>query len=388
MTKTHSASRHAQIYPWRDFDFSRISTGTLFYYVGAGLSIAAGMVGWGEMVCQIWRYLNYYEKQKEFKSFLDGSPESNEKFLEGFVQAETKLKNGKSVRILSHDSAFDADEDCALGRVVLLNLLLRSRGPSVYLTIRQGEAIPDPEKDPRQRAGKQPSPEDLALQSLIWRSHCHGVLTTNYDVLLEHAFSASGFGTSLRTYRYTADFLRFILSNPHFVLKMHGDINDLRTIEFRPISAWDRGGLSKEEGRGEDLKRVYQTALDRGHMIYLGCGFCDETINQLHKSWQPTSHAGLLSRLAIVPQNEITHGSIDPTNYPDIEFLTWDGDATSEVRSFLERIVSERSKLQSLATVCPEASDIHEQVFMSREAHELRRRMATEHWTCKGRVPR
>lgn len=388
MTRTDSANRHAQIYPWRDFDFSRIASGALYYYVGAGLSMSAGLVSWHEMVCQMWRYRKCYEKEENLGPCPDDSEESNEKRLEEFVQAETTLKDNKLVRILSRDSANDANEEKALGRTALLNMLLRYRGPVVQLMPQANDAVPNEDEDLRQRAGQEPSQEDLAVQSLIWRSRCHGVLTTNYDLLLEHAYSASGFGASLRSYRYTADFLRFILSNPQFVLKMHGDINDLRTIEFRPKSAWEGGALSEDKGsRGEDLKRVYGAALNRGHMIYLGCGFRDETIQRLHRSWQPIPQAGLLSRLAIVPRNEITDGRIVPSDYRDIEFLTWHGDGATEVRLFLERIVSERSALGRPAPACPEASDIHEQVFMSREVAELRRRMATEHWTCKGRVP-
>ena len=199
MTRTDSANRSTQIYPRRDFDFSRISSGALYYYVGAGLSMAAGLVGWHEMVCQIWRYRKYYEKDKDLDRCPKNSARSDEKFLEEFVQGKTEPKDATSPRILSHESGDIATEQRALGRTALLNLLLRYRGPAVYLKHKGKRAARDTTRGERPRAGQEPSQEDLAVQSLIWRSRCHGVLTTNYDLLLEHAYSASGFGTSLRS---------------------------------------------------------------------------------------------------------------------------------------------------------------------------------------------
>jgi|GEM_PF-5134258 len=374
---------------WQDFDISRIATGPLYFYVGAGLSMGAGLVGWSEMACLIWMYEKYFEQK------LNPCPcdkvEEIEKFLDDFV--EEKVEESSSVRILSRAAEkFGSKGDPrSLGRAALLNMLFRYRGPRVFLEP-QGDVVGRKQKEGRlvlrPRPGEEPSQEDLAVFSMIWRSGCHGVFTTNYDMLLEHAFSLYHHGAALRSYRYRADFLRFILSNPRFVLKLHGDINDIRTMELCPRKAWAEGGLSETGGRGKDLQRVYEAALNRGHMIYLGCGFRDETIRRLHDYWRPKNE-GTLTRIALIPkwqlESQESAAEIRCTQGQGIELLSIE--EYSEVKDFVAEVVSVRADDRERWGSCPEATDIYRKLFLSMAPNESWRTFSTAPWTCKGEVP-
>jgi NAD-dependent SIR2 family protein deacetylase len=146
-------------------------------------------------------------------------------------------------------------ESRTLGRAALLNMLLRYRAPRYCLLPGRDEADEGVSELPRRRPGKEPSDEDLILQRLVWQSGCHGILTSNYDLLLEHAHSRLEKGGALRSYRYTADLLRYILSNRRFILHLHGDINDIATMQCHPSHAWSTGIFADQEGPGTDLKR-------------------------------------------------------------------------------------------------------------------------------------
>lgn len=273
----------------------------------------------------------------------------------------------------------------ALGRAALLNMLLRYRAPLVRLVPGKREVEAAPEAAPRLRPGEEPIAEDLVVQSLLWESGCHGILTSNYDLLLEHAFSLR-YGAALRSYRYTADLLRYILSNRRFVLHLHGDINDIATMEFNPSNAWkENGSLAAPGNRGRDLKRVYADSLERGHMIYLGCGFRDETIHKLHSTSVSKRVRGAKSRLALVPKSEIDNGDIGRARFPRIKFLTWDD--PKEVREFVERVVLIRKEAGWREHPSLEATDLHRQLFLSRTPAALRRNLHTKPWTCKACRP-
>lgn len=372
---------------WREFDFSRIATGALYYYVGAGLSMEAGLASWSEMVCLIWAYRERFEGRNRPRCPPD-DPAELEKYLDRFVREHTKRFRPWTPRILSHRSGDDPGEWRALGRTALLNMLLRYRGPRGCLVPQKGRAQLGT-GPPRSRPGEEPSHEDLMIHSMIWRSRCHGVFTTNYDMLLEHAFSLFHYGGDLRSYRYSADFLRFVLSNPHFVLKLHGDINDIATMEFCPGKAWRRGGLSRRNGRGEDLKRAYASALDRGHMIYLGCGFRDATIRKLHRSWKASEESSSFCRVGLLRRDEldelIESGRATEFTERGIELLSFED--FFEVREFMKVAVSARSGARERWSACPEATDLHQQLFLSWDPTAAKRNYWTESWSCKG-VPR
>lgn len=371
---------------WREVDLSSIASGPLYFYVGAGLSTAAGLVGWSEMACLIWRYLDQYERAQPDDCPLD-SADDNERFLADFVIRNTEL--GSGVRILSRESegpGAETSDGRAFSRAALLNMLLRYRAPRYRVIPAHNKcAESEPGGSPRPRPGEEPNAEDLAVHHLLWKCGCHGILTSNYDLLLEHTHSLAGRGAALRSYRYTADLLRFILSNRRFVLHLHGDINDIATMEFHPSNAWEKGGsLGPPGNRGEDLRRVYARILERGHVIYLGCGFRDETIRRLHDGRRGPGEAGRTSWLALVPRAELPR--ILAHQFPGITFLTWDD--PGEVREFVERVHSVRSQASRVERPSLEASDLHRQLFHSEPGAALRRNLCTDPWTCKALAPR
>ncbi|HEY7533001.1 MAG TPA: AMP-binding protein, partial [Nitrospiraceae bacterium] len=341
---------------WSEFDFSSLQNGPLYCYVGAGLSMAAGLVGWGEMASLVWRYRKEYESWNGHECPKDDAV-ANASFLDEFVNEH--VKGSRTRKILSHNSG----DELASGRTILLNLILRYRSPMVRVPPGDfGYAH-------RSRWGREPIAEDLVLQSLVWRTRCHGVLTSNYDMLLEHAFSMFNHGAALRSYRYNADFLKYIMSNPHFVLKLHGDINDIGRMQLNPQRAWGRTRRNNYfYDYQEDLKQVYSSALQNGHMIYVGMGFRDHTIERLHKSWREKEHSTNFLRIALIPGSELR--SVRGKGFDDILFLTYGGDSSpakqsemealsfTSVREFLSRIAHHRSR-SFRRDPSPEATNIH-----------------------------
>ena len=281
---TLDRSLHAQA--WTGFDFSLLSSGPLYFYVGSGLSIASGLVGWDEMACMVWRYRRYYEGEDVATGLL--------KWLDAKDKAERARENA---RFLQGSMPQEGKEHNAFGRTALLNLILRRRAPRTRFSVPKTrdanwEPLPDEKQQPEERSryGQEPGAEDFALQSLVWRSNCHGVLTPNYDMFLEHAYSLFNHGSALRSYRYNATFLRYIFSNPRFVLKLHGDINDIGTMLLDPELLW--GGEPPHNGHPNDLKEMYKTALMNGHMVYVGARFRDDTIRKLHEYWAAARDSG------------------------------------------------------------------------------------------------
>jgi SIR2-like domain len=399
MEKKQNAFDHCQ--DWREFDFSRLQSNPLYFYVGSGLSAAAGLVGWEEMACIVWWYRKRYEKGSPGRCPSNGSESA--RFLQRFVTQP--MSKGSRVRILSRPST----DPRALGRTVLLNLILRRRAPRTKLTHKDGKATQDPKQPQRSRCGEEPSGEDFALHSLVWRAGCHGVLTPNYDMFLEHAYSLFH-GPGLRSYRPTADFLRYIMTNPKFVLKLHGDINDIGTMQLNPRQLWS--GRRPGQFRRDDLKQVYATALQRGHMVYVGVGFRDDTIVQLHKYWRDNNDNKKPSprrlRVALLPRWEIKDIKEDLRQlgaskdlFDDVLFLTYGSEARKgaqarmptnhirdhvydPVREFLSHIVAVRMHDRRDWHATDEARDIFHQVFLSQAGHVPKQNFKTEPWTCAG----
>lgn len=371
--------------PWTRFDMSLLSTGQLYFYVGAGLSIASGLVGWDEMARMVWRYRTYYEGVKS-----PCPPQRDADTNAEFLQRLLEERDSKRPPIMSHNSK----DPRAFGRAVLLNLILRRRAPRTRLKEEEGKAIPDDSqpRHERSRYGQEPSAEDFALQSLVWRAKCHGVLTPNYDMFLEHAHSLFHHGSALRSYRYNANLLRYIFSNPAFVLKLHGDINDIHTVLLDPRLLW-RG--SPHGGKPSDLKKVYATALARGHMIYVGLGFLDQTIEKLHmywrRYWRMQQRGSHYLRVALVPRWEFESRVFDKIKkrdlFQDIFFLTYETESPGQhpshaVQAFLSRLVEVRRGVRAAPQADDdEAADIHRQMFEVRPGDDPKQHFQTKPWT-------
>ena len=352
-----------------EFDFSQIKSSHLYFYVGAGLSMSSGLAGWGEMASMLWSYLKDYEKKRSLRTCPCDDGKDNAQFLDEFVTEPENPENSSSKRILEHESK----DPRSKGRTIALNLILRLRAPRTILDMEERERPFRRVKWDRTRCGKEPNAEDLVLQTLIWRTHCHGVLTSNYDNLLEHAYAIFNHGAALRSYRYNADFLRHIMTNPKFVLKLHGDINDIGKMQLSPERAWTDDKLFAPYRR--DLKNTYIEAVQEGHMIYLGMGFRDETIIRLHKAWRKRKQASTNLRLALIPRWELRRIKNDLGTrqelFDDVLFLTYGSDDPDpvvrdySVREFLSQIVEARSSYKRKQNVCPEATAIHRRMFLS-----------------------
>jgi SIR2-like protein len=364
--------------PFARRELTRLASGRLFAFVGAGLSRGAGLVSWAEMAEAIHAFRRQYE---------GCSPEPFPVDATGYEDVV-----GKFVGLAQQERGCHA----TLGRLAFLNMLLRRRKPRV----RWRDFGVELESGGPGRWGQEPAVEDLLPHALVWKTRCQGVFTTNYDCLLETAYAVYGYGTALRTYRPDASFLELLLTNPRFVLKVHGDINDAAGMIVRPFGTWGIGE-SGEDGEGEDgesgkdgkdagslddVVEAYGTALNLGHMVYLGCGFQDRGFLRFHRRALAVEHGRAPHRspirLAFVPRGEvpaIVHALGDAD--PDLLLLTYGEEAPgAALRMLLEEIVGLRSEVVP-EPVSVEADDIHKRFFVDPPRTARGRRMSTRPWT-------
>ncbi|MBI4718204.1 MAG: SIR2 family protein [Planctomycetes bacterium] len=338
----------AKPYTPRTGQLDALRNSTLHFYVGSGLSAASGLVGWGEMAKSVEEYRTSIEKLQP-KRPIPTSAESLSTYFREFADEEVATTSGP-VRRLSRQAIDLGDvwkENC-LKRTRLLNCLLRYSTDQFWPGSEAGILVPFGEPD-------------LALQRFLWRSSCTGILTPNYDTLIEQAYYTIVMRRSLlRVYRYTAEFLPFIQTNPRFVLKLHGDINDIRTMQFDPEAAWNPGGVFSVGNVRVDLTGVYSDILQNSSVVYVGAGMRDRTIIELHTAWRrrATTSAGL--RVALIPTSEVNvirdelqQRGVEKSLYDDIVFLSYDGNPnlakTDSVRTFLEEIAQVRPNCLDLA---------------------------------------
>ncbi|MBN4056928.1 SIR2 family protein [bacterium AH-315-J21] len=364
------------VIPWQEYDYDKIIKGRLFFYVGAGLSQAAGLVGWYELARSVNRFRREYEDCIEFELSDADLASSNSAFLQNFI---TEKDNDGCV-ILSRESR----DLRKFARTVVLNFLLRY--PRKLLSTSSGSPSP---------LDSLVNEERLRLHAKIWETKCQGVFTTNYDMLLEESFrlvkpsdriDTFGHEASARTYRYNAKFLQYLLSVPRFILKIHGDIDDLGTMLFDPVSAWKtKGALSRVVGN--DLKHIFHSAQRSGHMIYVGCGARDRTFRELH--------AGLLhgrvakyEKLFFVPKSELSAIIEEMSgNCYGLTFLTYGNDDGDICHSIQERELE--GFLSTLANIpmkrpqffSEEALDIWEKL---KSESPLSREYVTIDWSARG----
>jgi hypothetical protein len=322
MAMTHSDAR-----PWRDHDFSALKDGLLCFYVGAGLSMATGIGGWSWQAEQIDSY------KRERESFQGRPPNFlNAEGLAALMQEFISDADSMGVRLLSRDSK----SPLTFGRTVLLNILLRHHYTSIKPILGA----------------------DIKLQRLLWRARCHGILTTNYDVLIERGAPAE-VASIMRVYRYTAHFTRFIRSNPRFVLKLHGDINDIATMVFDPQTGWDDPELLGGAA-GEDLRTLYRTFAASGHLVYLGCGFRDRTIKELDEAADeeyPWQRIAVVTSQELEPRSELTKLR-NAGLYRRVTFLSFNRDDPEDLQQLLKALVQMRRKNRHTYPRCDEAAHI------------------------------
>jgi hypothetical protein len=339
----------ALVVPWVEYDLSATTAAPLYFYVGAGLSQAAGVVGWRKLVITIHRYRVQHEGWTGPPPASDDAS-ANSRYLDDFISE----RDQDGAQILSAESK----DLRAFGRTVLLNILLRHS--SDFRT-----AVPD---------------ERLSLQRLLWLCHPHGVFTSNYDTLIERVCPQE-MASALRIYRYSAAFLPYILSNPTFVLKLHGDVNDLGSMLLNPESAWSAAGALNGR-RGEWLRQLWVTVNELGNIVFLGAGLRDRTVRELDSA----ASVGVASheRLALVPAKEVACGTelgklISSGKFTSMTFLTFNGNAEEACGRFLDALAAARVA-GCVRPRCAEATDIWLNIFAS-PPFPQKRRWKTSPWT-------
>lgn len=332
------------------------------------------MVAWNELLRELERYRVQYEGGGAAAVPQDDAL-ANSRALQRFVDEENAATG---IRLLSRSSG----DVRTFGRTVVLNMLLRLRRPSC----------------PERSLGVL-TPKDMTAHQLVWHTRCNGVFTTNYDTLLEDSFhlaplntraEENGHSGPLRIYKYSAEFLKFILSVPRFVLKLHGDVNDLGTMVFDPASAWNDGGRLGPP-HGTALLTVFQHASEVGHMVYVGAGLRDETFKRLHGPRMTSKpEPERFESVALVPEWEVERIARELGNssvmLEKINLLTYADDGLrggrasvqhQETQAFLNQLRTQRRDC-AFGTFNEEALDLYQQM---RKLSTMRRKYLTHEWS-------
>lgn len=335
---------------WKRADLKELAEDSLSFYVGSGLSAASGLVTWGELA-QVMDDCRVRCEGRKSALQDNWTADALSAFMQAFLN-DPISDSTDSPLALSRDAIEHGDDawQQAERRTILLNCFLRNTYSDLYPDgFKYGEyekVIKVPTGEPR-----------LEHQKALWNCDPKAVLTTNYDVLIENGYHQVLEPSKLRCYRYTAQFLPFIMTNERFILKLHGDINDVGTMQFDPNSAWKSkralGGRA-----GDDVRKVYEKVMFNGHMIYVGAGMRDWTIIELHKAWRIASakkndkRLNSLRRFVILPKDEIKAISNKPAGrfartslFDDLQFLWYDPekeDRENTILEFLGKIAEKR----------------------------------------------
>jgi hypothetical protein len=269
------------------------------------------------------------------------------RFLQAFLK--DKVSEGPGSPMALSRAALECGVECrerTYLRTVLLNRYLRhacGMDGSGNAPLHASFPVPAPINFPA-----------LDHQRALHACRPHGVLTPNYDPLIEHAFCRFGEPSAVRVYRYSAQFLPLIHTNPSYILKLHGDINDIGTMLFDPEAAWEADGALAGRA-GADLKDVYADVCSKEHLVFVGAGMRDRTVLELHKAWRcdERSRAATLRRIAFVPEGEVRSirselagRTVAETLFDDVEFCTFtpgEDRGSSEVRAILDAIALARA---------------------------------------------
>ncbi|HEV7786640.1 MAG TPA: hypothetical protein VGQ28_14940, partial [Thermoanaerobaculia bacterium] len=91
----------------------------------------------------------------------------------------------------------------------------------------------------------------------------------------------------------------------------------------------------------------------------------------------PTLHN---CRIALIQEEELS--GKDLKDFGDIQFVTFGHRQWHQVREFLDCVVKARKGNPEVQRLCPEASDLYERIFRSRDATPPVQHFKTKLWTC------
>lgn len=125
------------------------------------------------------------------------------------------------------------------------------------------------------------------------------VVTTNYDKLLEHAYSQKGIFPPSYSYDNSPDVISSLSHNRFFILKAHGDIDRKNTIV---LSERDyRDAIYREPGYRAALNTLFITKT----ILFIGASLSDIDVNLVLESVNESFSGKGTRHFALVPKNTI-----------------------------------------------------------------------------------
>ncbi len=162
------------------------------------------------------------------------------------------------------------------------------------------------------------------------------LLTTNYDVLLEHAYSLKHQGRRLApVFSYTDSMAAAMAlwEGRFFIFKLHGDAQ--RTPDGIVLSELDyRNIIFRQQG----FQSLLQTIFTSSTMLFIGASVTDPDLKLLLSFLHSAFHGGGPTHYALFPRDSITMAESKRwlSDY-NIQMILYDpADDHAEVKSFLD----------------------------------------------------
>ena len=173
-----------------------------------------------------------------------------------------------------------------------------------------------------------------------------GVITTNYDRLLETAYTRNThYSPNVYTSNYAPDVIFSLREHTPFIFKIHGDIQSMKSVV---ISKSDyRRLMYREPAYIAVLTTIFLTKT----VLFLGTGLADPEIEWILETVNENFRGDTVNHYALVPENE-AGGTMERQHYKKdmgIELLTYEplSHDRSEVDLFLDKLVDATAHIQN-----------------------------------------
>lgn len=164
------------------------------------------------------------------------------------------------------------------------------------------------------------------------------IITTNYDTLVEKALvkNFSNYFPTVYTYKDASSINYSLWNNDHFVLKAHGDAKTPKEIVLTEKDY--RNIIYNQSGYQSILHAIFST----NSILFVGVSLNDPELLLLLGYIHNIFHGGSPTHYALVSKNAVTETEIERWRKDfNIEIIKYDPkDNHVEVRSFLEDIIA------------------------------------------------
>ncbi|MEM9954702.1 MAG: SIR2 family protein [Chloroflexota bacterium] len=175
--------------------------------------------------------------------------------------------------------------------------------------------------------------EEISVQNthyLITQLPFRQILTTNYDVLLESAYQDE-LRIPVYTQEHNVELAQILSNDERCIIKCHGTIDDVKTIV---LTKRDYQKISKNSGYNLFLSALFATKT----VLFIGYSLSDPDLNLIMENIFNAFNGGNTAHYALLWRNQIKDYKIqDFHRNHNIQVMVYD--EHSEVETFLQQLV-------------------------------------------------